>query len=191
MRHLSLVFMLLVFCSGSLQTSAAGERGRRADEPVYIEETNGLFSVCQFVAGTNTIHKWKGVYVPETEVSAIGPYRFGLVYRYGERPKQGSNPFHHYGVIPYPVEDMDPPIESCLAEDGTLLLGFKYLHGTFYAIEKVDKPELKGQVPKKNWSKVIRVEVPKHRAQEAKNFLREVVKEKDVGKDNSGITPTK
>jgi|GEM_PF-2190315 len=149
-------------------------------EPVYIEQTTGLFSVCALDTSRSVILKYTGFEITSNDVPTPSPYHTVLVYRLGERPsdtdpwKPSPPTFYAYGPPKYPIEEVDPPFETCLDPHGVLFVGF-HLRGRFYAVTNAANPRLNAAMPTQYWSRVIMVSPPPHRKEELSRKLRSVL----------------
>ena len=184
MKRLMLTLLLCVMTL-TVSCRAAESQSAKLIWPAYIAATNGAFAVCQFDPERKVLLRWQGVYISSNQLPQAGPNRDILIFDSGTRPPvDRSEPgmirtpkgfYHHYGEIPYPVEDIDPPLEYCLDPEGSLLVGFR-MRGTFYAIMVEKSPSLK-QIPvTKHWSKVTEVSLPAHRQSDLENVKGKLLK---------------
>lgn len=113
---------------------------------IFVEGTNGLFSVSQFDPDRQIIERWKGVFVRKEELPSLSRFSLNtLIFARGERPafpsnasendywKPSSEQLYYYGDIPYPIEEIDPALVSYQDTNGDILIGF-HLRSRFYAV---------------------------------------------------------
>lgn len=167
-----------------------GVNSRGADpdpvlEPAYLEQTNGLFAVCAFDRATGKLLRYKGVYISREQLPAVSAMRPNLIFAAQDTRPANTNradswkpqreELYNYGPVPYPIEDIDPPVELCKTESSELALGVR-LRDRFYAfsvfkspvdIQKVNRPILDA----KSRLLVLPVPQPDHRGDEIGTVL--------------------
>jgi len=183
-----LMLLILFLCGMKLAVSchAAEPQSAKRLQPAYVATTNGTFAVCQFDPERKVLLRWQGICISSNQLPQTGPNRDVLIFDSGTRPPiDRSKPgmirtpkgfYHHYGAIPYPIEDIDPPLEYCMDAEGSLLIGFS-LRGTFYAIMTEKAPSLKQMPSTKYWSKVVKVSLPARRQSDLDNVKGKLLKE--------------
>ncbi|NLC82316.1 MAG: hypothetical protein GX748_14150 [Lentisphaerae bacterium] len=189
-----LMLLILFLCGMTLAVScrAAEPQSAKRLQPAFMATTNGTYAVCQFDPERKVLLRWQGICISSNQLPQAGPNSDVLIFDRGTRPPiDRSAPgmiqtpkrfYHHYGEIPYPVEDIDPPLEYCLDTAGRLLIGL-HQRGTFYAIMLDEAPLLKQMPTTKHWSKIIEVSLPTHRHRDLENVKGKLLKEVQKGAD--------
>lgn len=146
----------------------------RPPQPAFIGIDDDTFAVCMFLRDREVIQKWKGVALARENIFESGSYREILICEFKPRPADGGNRYHHYGPVPYPVEDVDPPLVCRVDHKGTLKIGFAS-PWAFYVVKEIKKPALKQPVVKMLGGPTIPVSLPPHRAAELRKLLTELI----------------
>ena len=185
-RMFIVICVMMIFISSGQAADDSVLNSHTNLQPAYVEQTNGLFAICAFDPDSATLLRFIGVEVSRDHLPKMGPVHGTLVFALGQRPprdpkdpagwKPRPQDLYHYGDIPYPITDVDPPIEYGIDREGNLLMGVR-LRGVHYAIHRVKNPSLKKDVPKRYWSKVIHIEPPAHRSKELEELQRTLLKE--------------
>ncbi len=141
---LLMVLLADLFCLRTFLVHAESELPQA--RLVFIEETNGLFSVGQFNSDRLVIQRWRGVSLGKEQLPPTSPFSMAMiVFARGARPAFATNAnagdywnpsneqLYHYGDIPYAVEDIDPVVTSYRDTNGHVHVGFR-LRGRFYAV---------------------------------------------------------
>ena len=119
----------------------------RPPQPAFIGVDDDTFAVCMFLRDREIIQRWKGVTLARENIFESGSYREILICEFKPRPADGGNRRHHYGPVPYPVEDVDPPFVRRVDHKGTLKIGFAS-PWAFNVVKEIKKPVLKQPVVK-------------------------------------------
>lgn len=179
MKHETLIFTvcMALFCTRGSHASNDPSNDVSRLEPQFIAQTNGMLAVCALDHGRSVLLRLKGM---EIDRSQLPQTDRSCVYELGERPSVSSNSwkmpkdYHHfYGKIPYPVEDIDPPLSSYWDSNGSLLVGVRF-GGRFYTMKNL------GQVPRNAAAtkaigiqpplNVTEVKLPQHRRDDLETF---------------------
>lgn len=175
-----------------LITSSSASEAPVPLEPAYLEQTNGMFAVCAFDRAKRKLFQFKGVFISKSQLPAVSVMRPNLIFASGSGPQAVSNApaewkprpedLYHYGGIPYPVEEMDPPLELCRTEQSDVAVGFR-LRGRFFAVKNLGKMEgyQSNEVAvheSKGRLQMLWVEPPKQRENDIKDFVRKVESKK-------------
>lgn len=144
-RRLAALSMVLAF-SGLTSRSAYPDT---VLEPAYIEQTNGLFAVCAFDRATGKLLRYKGVVVSREQLPVVSAMRPNLIFAAQEsRPakanqvdswKPRQEELFNYGPVPYPIIEIDPPIQLFITESSELAIGIR-LRDRFYAFSVIRPP---------------------------------------------------
>jgi hypothetical protein len=155
-------------------------------EPTYICATNGKFAVCAFDGHNKIVLQFNGIFVNREDLPFAGS---GLghvpvhIFDCGEKPQRPTDPrdpaswqprredFYYYGTVPYPVKDIDPPIDKLLTDTGGVLLGVAVLD-RFYAFKDLGKSIRRPDGAILQSHAVLFVDVPMHRTNEVAEIVR-------------------
>jgi hypothetical protein len=182
------VFLLTGIVASLCVSGALGADAERkpALQPAYIEMTNGLFSVCAFDRHDGVLIRYKGLSISRTNLPPASITRPVLIYALGNPPLRDgkavgswnpkSEDIYNYGDIPYPVRDIDPPLELCRTGRGDLLIGVR-IRSRFYAITnagEVAKTQLLGVAVHESSGNrlcVVTATQPMHREKEVSTLI--------------------
>ncbi len=190
------VFFLAGIAASSCVSAALGADAERnlALQPAYIETTNGLFTVCAFDRRDGVLLRYKGVCISRTNLPPVSITRPALIYAMGDRPSRDAqaatswNPrsedMYNYSEIPYPVKDIDPPLELCRAGERAVFIGF-HIRSRFYAITnagEVAKTQLPGVAVDESVGDrlcVVTATQPEHREKEVSTLIQSLLRSKE------------
>jgi len=151
-------------------------------EPAYIAETNDIFSVCTFDPERDIFFRWKGVRIQRKDIPKVSAGNFVRIYEQGSRPvydknsPEALNPppeyYHHYGILPSLVKDVDPPLTTSRNGKGEIVIGF--VQGLrFYAVTNLGAVAVSNQFLLHG--QIIGISMPSNRADEVRQFAEGVL----------------
>lgn len=169
-----LTMVLVATCGLHIAISEeSADSPARAEEVAFIANTNGTFHVATFDPDKRVLLRWNGVQVQRHDLPKASIRRSVRIYEMGERPvydrnsPEALNPppeyYHHYGPLPAPIEDIDPPVEARKTGQGEVFLGF-FDGRRFYAVTNLGAVATSDRL--RSCARIIHISIPENRADE-------------------------
>ena len=192
MKKYCAIFLCAYTVSG-LSQQAQGFDLNDTMTAAYIEQTNGTYAVCAYDMATATLFQFNGVFIAEEQLPHISPIGSSMCFALGDQPpyvinesdlwKPREENARIYGPIPYPIEEVEPPLIFRTTDKFDVVLGIN-LRGIFVGFENLGKIQQNIGVsfPPINAEGVVFVSTPEHRESEVLNLINKNTSEQDLPK---------